>query len=74
LAHSTNTLHEGSPRRRCGFGHFAVGFIDHLAFEADGAAAFGFGGLAVGGQDAFGAGVGGGSGEWLRLGVSIWLR
>ena len=42
-----------------GFGHFAGGFVDHFAFIADGAAAFAFGRLAIGGQDAFGAGVGG---------------
>lgn len=41
-----------------GLGHFARGLVDHFAFEADGAAAFAFGCLAVGGEDAFGAGVG----------------
>src|SRR5438105_3187788 len=40
-----------------GFGHFARGFVDHFAFEADRATSFAFCGQAIGGQDAFRTGV-----------------
>ena len=39
------------------FGHFAGGFVDHFTFEADCAATFALGRLAIGGQYAFGSGV-----------------